>query len=60
MCKKCLKLVINYKNLNLRLVDSKNKVVTVVEYIVKKARVYENSVLTKVDINVVIKLCVML
>ena len=31
-----------------------------VEYIVKKARVYKNSVLTKVDINVVIELCVML
>jgi len=40
--------------------DSKNKVVIVVKYIVKKARVYKNSVLTKVDINVVIKLRVML
>jgi hypothetical protein len=45
--------------LNIRFVDSKNKAVTVVKYIVKKARVHENSVLTKVNINVVIKLRVM-
>jgi hypothetical protein len=45
--------------LNLRLVDSMNRVVRVVEDIAKKARVYENSVLTKVNMNVVIGLLVM-
>jgi hypothetical protein len=44
----------NFIFLNLRLVDVNYKVVGPFDFILKEGGVYENNVLTKVDINVVI------